>query len=39
MKLKWTLLSLVLTIVTVLTGCEPLLVLDPKGTNGSSTSQ
>ena len=31
MKLKWTLLSLVFTIVTVLTGCEPLLVLDPKG--------
>lgn len=31
MKLKWAVLSLILTIATVLTGCEPLLVLDPKG--------
>ncbi|WP_409304297.1 cytochrome aa3 quinol oxidase subunit II [Peribacillus sp. SCS-155] len=31
MKLKWALLTLVFTIATVLTGCEPLLVLDPKG--------
>ena len=31
MKLKWALLSLVITIATVLTGCEPLMVLDPKG--------
>lgn len=31
MKLKWALLSLVLIIATVLTGCEPLMVLDPKG--------
>lgn len=31
MKLKWILLSTIFTIVTVLTGCEPLLVLDPKG--------
>ncbi|MBS4188929.1 cytochrome aa3 quinol oxidase subunit II [Bacillus sp. FJAT-49705] len=28
---KWSILSIVFTIVTVLTGCEPLLVLDPKG--------
>jgi cytochrome aa3-600 menaquinol oxidase subunit II len=31
MKLKWALLTIVFTIATVLTGCEPLLVLDPKG--------
>ena len=30
-KLKWSLLLMVFTIATVLTGCEPLLVLDPKG--------
>lgn len=31
MKLKWALLASVITILTVLTGCEPLMVLDPKG--------
>lgn len=31
MKVKWALLTLVFTFITVLTGCEPLLVLDPKG--------
>lgn len=31
MKLKMALLALVFTIATVLTGCEPLMVLDPKG--------
>jgi cytochrome aa3-600 menaquinol oxidase subunit II len=31
MKLRWTFLTIVFTIVTVLTGCEPLMVLDPKG--------
>lgn len=31
MKLKWALLAVFFTITTVLTGCEPLLVLDPKG--------
>ncbi|MFS0862919.1 cytochrome aa3 quinol oxidase subunit II [Fredinandcohnia sp. 179-A 10B2 NHS] len=31
MKLKWAFLVVVTTIVTVLTGCEPLMVLDPKG--------
>lgn len=30
-KIKWILLTMVFTIATVLTGCEPLLVLDPKG--------
>lgn len=31
LKMKWLLLTMVITITTVLTGCEPLLVLDPKG--------
>ena len=31
LKMKWILLTMVITIATVLTGCEPLLVLDPKG--------
>ncbi|MGO4890582.1 cytochrome aa3 quinol oxidase subunit II [Anaerobacillus sp. MEB173] len=31
MKFKWFFLMLIITIGTVLTGCEPLLVLDPKG--------
>jgi cytochrome aa3-600 menaquinol oxidase subunit II len=31
MKLKWVLLSVMITISAVLTGCEPLMVLDPKG--------
>jgi cytochrome aa3-600 menaquinol oxidase subunit 2 len=31
MKLKWALFTSILTIVAVLTGCEPVMVLDPKG--------
>lgn len=31
MRLKWAVLFLVLTIATVLTGCEQMIVLDPKG--------
>ncbi|WP_232698046.1 cytochrome aa3 quinol oxidase subunit II [Brevibacillus daliensis] len=31
MKRKWFFLTVVFTIITVLTGCEPLTVLDPKG--------
>lgn len=31
MKLKWAFLCFVITIITVLTGCEPLMILDPKG--------
>ncbi|MGE8205661.1 cytochrome aa3 quinol oxidase subunit II [Heyndrickxia sp. NPDC080065] len=31
MKIKWALLTVIFTIITVLTGCEPLKVLDPKG--------
>jgi cytochrome aa3-600 menaquinol oxidase subunit II len=31
MKGKWVWLSIIFIIATVLTGCEPLLVLDPKG--------
>jgi len=31
LKMKWALFTMIFTIATVLTGCEPLLVLDPKG--------
>lgn len=31
MKKKWALLSMALAVMAVLAGCEPLLVLDPKG--------
>ncbi|WP_102346177.1 cytochrome aa3 quinol oxidase subunit II [Bacillus sp. Marseille-P3661] len=31
MKFKWGFLVFIFTIATVLTGCEPLMVLDPKG--------
>ncbi|MEH7383384.1 cytochrome aa3 quinol oxidase subunit II [Bacillus sp. JJ1533] len=31
MKIKWFFFSMVITIATVLTGCEPVMVLDPKG--------
>ncbi|MDQ0156648.1 cytochrome aa3 quinol oxidase subunit II [Robertmurraya andreesenii] len=31
MKRKWAILAAIFTIFTVLTGCEPLMVLDPKG--------
>ncbi|MUK87765.1 cytochrome aa3 quinol oxidase subunit II [Ornithinibacillus sp. L9] len=38
MKFKWALLSLVFTISTVLIGCEPVLVLDPKGPQAETTA-
>lgn len=38
MKWKWILLTLVFTISTVLTGCEPVLVLDPKGPQAETTA-
>ena len=31
MKMKWTFLSLVIRLIAVLAGCEPVMVLDPKG--------
>ncbi|MDY7044512.1 cytochrome aa3 quinol oxidase subunit II [Virgibacillus sp. M23] len=31
MKIKWAILASLFTLLAVLTGCEPLLVLDPKG--------
>jgi cytochrome aa3-600 menaquinol oxidase subunit 2 len=31
LKMKWALFTMFLTVATVLSGCEPLLVLDPKG--------
>ena len=38
MKKKWALLSLVIAIFTVLAGCEPLMVLDPKGPQAETIS-
>ncbi|WP_085992582.1 cytochrome aa3 quinol oxidase subunit II [Oceanobacillus senegalensis] len=38
MKFKWLLLTLFFTISTVLIGCEPLLVLDPKGPQAETTA-
>lgn len=39
MKMKWALLAVILTIATVLTGCDnPLLVLDPKGPSAKTLS-
>lgn len=39
MKIKWFFLSMVITIATVLAGCEPLLVLDPKGPQAERQAQ
>ncbi|MBM4761923.1 cytochrome aa3 quinol oxidase subunit II [Bacillus sp. B15-48] len=39
MKIKWFLLSIFFTITTVLTACEPLLVLDPKGPQAARQAQ
>ncbi|ETT40508.1 MULTISPECIES: cytochrome aa3 quinol oxidase subunit II [Paenibacillus] len=38
MKIKWAMLSLVFIFATVLTGCEPLKVLDPKGPQARTTA-
>lgn len=38
MKRKWTLLSLVFGILAVLAGCEPVMVLDPKGPQAETTA-
>ncbi|WP_156291667.1 cytochrome aa3 quinol oxidase subunit II [Oceanobacillus salinisoli] len=38
MKLKMLILSLVFTIAVVLTGCEPVLVLDPQGPQAETTA-
>ncbi|WP_066287550.1 cytochrome aa3 quinol oxidase subunit II [Bacillus sp. FJAT-29937] len=38
MKIKWAFLCLVITIITVITGCEPLMVLDPKGPQAETTA-
>jgi cytochrome aa3-600 menaquinol oxidase subunit 2 len=38
MKTKWVLLTLMITIATVLTGCESLTVLDPKGPQAQTTA-
>ncbi|MFS0820488.1 cytochrome aa3 quinol oxidase subunit II [Bacillus sp. 1P02SD] len=39
MKIKWFFLSMVITIATVLTGCEPVMVLDPKGPQAERQAQ
>lgn len=39
MKRKWMVLSVVFAIATFLTGCEPLLVLDPKGPQAARQAQ
>ncbi|MFJ8063696.1 hypothetical protein ACIQYS_03615 [Psychrobacillus sp. NPDC096426] len=31
LNIKWAFFTMIITITTVLAGCEPLLVLDPKG--------
>lgn len=38
MKRKWALLSLVIGILAVLAGCEPVMVLDPKGPQAETIS-
>lgn len=38
MKMKWALICLVITAITVLTGCESLMVLDPKGPQAETTA-
>ncbi|MCM3668994.1 cytochrome aa3 quinol oxidase subunit II [Mesobacillus maritimus] len=39
MKIKWLMLAVLFTIATVLSGCEPLLVLDPKGPQAARQAQ
>jgi len=39
MKRKWMALSIIFAIATFLTGCEPLLVLDPKGPQAARQAQ
>ena len=39
MKMKWALLTLIFTIATVLTGCEPLKVFNPKGPMAAELSK
>jgi cytochrome aa3-600 menaquinol oxidase subunit 2 len=38
MKFKWALLVVMFTLATMLTGCEPLTVLDPKGPQARTTA-
>lgn len=39
MKLKWAFLTVLFTVATVLTGCEPLMVLDPKGPQAATQAK
>ncbi len=38
MRKKWSILSLVIGIIAILSGCEPLMVLDPKGPQAETIS-
>lgn len=38
MRMKWVYLSIILTIMAVLAGCEPVMVLDPKGPQAETIS-
>jgi cytochrome aa3-600 menaquinol oxidase subunit 2 len=38
MKFKWALLAVIFSLAAVLTGCEPLTVLDPKGPQARTTA-
>ncbi|WP_432359842.1 cytochrome aa3 quinol oxidase subunit II [Sporosarcina sp. UB5] len=39
MKRKWALLTLMIGVFALLTGCEPLMVLDPKGPQAETTAK
>ena len=39
MKIKWAFLTILFTVATVLTGCEPLMVLDPKGPQAATQAK
>lgn len=38
MRVKWAFLGLVISMIAVLAGCEPLMVLDPKGPQAETTA-
>ena len=39
MKMKWALSTILFTLAVVLTGCEPLMVLDPKGPQAATQAK
>lgn len=38
MRMKWTFLGLIISIIAVLAGCEPVMVMDPKGPQAETIS-